>query len=503
MDRMACVNVPALPLQLLLAHHPDWRKYPTVVVNEDKPQGLIQWANRHAQRCRILSGMRYAAGLSLSHELRAGTVSDQNIQQATNKLMHQLFCFSPDIEPSTSEPGLFWLDVSGLLHLYSSPTTWANSVHADVLRSGLHAIVIVGFSRFGTYAAARSSRYNLVFSNPAEEQTYLRKVSIDTIGFAPKQRNQLTKLGIHTMGAFMNLPPDSIHHRFGAEVNRIYQRIHNDIPLTPDPMRESPTRFLFFDVPENQLTRLLPSFTQHLQSICFELSQQGQLLACLHLLLIFEDSSKKQEKITPSAPTLDTQQLLSLLRLRLESLCMNAGVVEVHLQGTGTPATHHQIDLFCDAPRRDSIAIHQAFARLRARFGNDIVVVAHLCDAYLPEARYQWRSVQHIPTPKPSTCLPPTTAWQADLPIRPLVRRIYNQPTRLSRRNRYHPNNWLPVGSRDGLVEEVVGPYHISTEWWAQEHSRAYHYIRTKSQRWLWTYYDKQSGRWFLQGEVE
>ena len=42
MDRMACVSVPALPLQRLLTHHPDWRDHPVVVVDEDKPQGLIQ-----------------------------------------------------------------------------------------------------------------------------------------------------------------------------------------------------------------------------------------------------------------------------------------------------------------------------------------------------------------------------------------------------------------------------------------------------------------------------
>ena len=42
---MACVDLPAFPLQLLGLRHPEWRGLPTVVVAEDKPQGVILWSN--------------------------------------------------------------------------------------------------------------------------------------------------------------------------------------------------------------------------------------------------------------------------------------------------------------------------------------------------------------------------------------------------------------------------------------------------------------------------
>ena len=50
MARLACVNVPALPLQLLLQRHPEWRGAPVAVVAEDKAQGRILWVNAHARR---------------------------------------------------------------------------------------------------------------------------------------------------------------------------------------------------------------------------------------------------------------------------------------------------------------------------------------------------------------------------------------------------------------------------------------------------------------------
>ena len=70
MDRLACVDVRALPLQLLLRRHPDWAAHPVAVVAEDKPQGLILWVNEKAHRAGLLPGFRYAAGLSLASDLR-------------------------------------------------------------------------------------------------------------------------------------------------------------------------------------------------------------------------------------------------------------------------------------------------------------------------------------------------------------------------------------------------------------------------------------------------
>src|SRR5688500_11565108 len=73
-DRLACVDLPAFPLQLLLKRHPEWSAYPAAVVAEDKPQGLILQVNENARRFGVLPGLRYAAGFSLARGLRAGEV---------------------------------------------------------------------------------------------------------------------------------------------------------------------------------------------------------------------------------------------------------------------------------------------------------------------------------------------------------------------------------------------------------------------------------------------
>lgn len=48
MVQLACVDVRALPLQLLLRRHPEWIAHPTVVVDRDAAEGRVLFANRHA-----------------------------------------------------------------------------------------------------------------------------------------------------------------------------------------------------------------------------------------------------------------------------------------------------------------------------------------------------------------------------------------------------------------------------------------------------------------------
>ena len=86
MERMACVDVAAFPLQLLLRDHPDWKDHPAAVVDRDKAQGTILWVNHRARAMCILPGMSYGAGLALSRHLRADVISRSASDKATSDL---------------------------------------------------------------------------------------------------------------------------------------------------------------------------------------------------------------------------------------------------------------------------------------------------------------------------------------------------------------------------------------------------------------------------------
>ncbi|MDH3445929.1 MAG: DNA polymerase Y family protein, partial [Deltaproteobacteria bacterium] len=129
--RLACVDLPAFPLQLLLKRCPEWAAQPAAVVAEDKPQGVILWVNERARQSGVLPGLRYAAALSLAAGLRAAEIAPKEISQSVSGLTRRLISFSPEVEPSAGEPGLFWLNGAGLKRLYHSPRHWAHAIHQE------------------------------------------------------------------------------------------------------------------------------------------------------------------------------------------------------------------------------------------------------------------------------------------------------------------------------------------------------------------------------------
>jgi len=497
-DRAACVDLPALPLQILLRAHPGWRDQPVAVVDRDKPQGVIQWVNERARASRILPGMRYAAGLALESELRAGVVTEAMVADEVARVTRRLARYTPQVEPSEREPNIFWLNASGLDRLYPSLEKWADCIQSDLWHAGYRSVVAVGFSKYGTYAAAvsRGAGRNIVFQDQDQEQAHLKSVPIDRLGIERQLRDALLKLGVRTSGGFLDLPAESVRKRFGAEAHELHRQAGNRewTPLKPVDLPEPIARKTVLDYAETNHERLLTLAEPLLRSMLDSLADRREALARLRFRLELDDKTRQDETLEPANPTLDEGQLLHLLRLRLESLSLSAGVIEFRLRAKGTPATQRQLELFREKPRRDLAAVQRAFARVRAELGNDALVRARLAEGHLPEAQFALIPMKELKRPRPE---------EVDSGYRPLARRILLPPVGLPSRARHEPDGWLLGDLSDGPVEETHGPHIVSGGWWARETTRVYYYARTRSGRWLWVYQDMIRRRWFLHGEVE
>lgn len=506
MDRTACVDLPALPLQLLVRRQPRWSAEPVVVVDRDKPQGIILWVNEAARASRILPGMRYATGLSLCRDLNAGEVPGTEIEEARREVLELLWQFSPKIEPAqksenidpndmlSSECGVFWLDASGLLPLYPSLEEWARRIHATLAEASLFSVVAVGFSSFGSYAAAKTLQRGIAFETPAREKAHGRTVSLARLGLDPNLRDALHKLGIDTVGAFLDLPAAGVRRRFGDEAHRLLQWARQEGwgALDPLPLSEPLERTALLDHPEKSLPRLLLVLEPLLEDLLIALERRDEALAIIFLHLVLDDGSSRREQLRPAEPTLESRQLMELLELRLESVSLSSGVVEIEMQAAGVPVSHEQLSLFAETTARDARAANRALARVRAELGEKQVVHARLRDGHLPEASFEWAPLDQVHSPRPR-----------NVPSRPLVRRILAAPMALPARTSHEPDGWLIGRFADGPVEESIGPHIVSGGWWMREVHRSYHYVRTGSGRWLWVFHDRGHRRWFLHGEVE
>jgi protein ImuB len=491
---VCCVSLAAFPLQLLLRRHLEWVACPVAVIAEDRPQAPILWVNEAARRAGVLPGLRYAAGCSLAADLRAGVVPPIEIAKAVAAITERLRRFTPEVEPSTEEPGVLWLNATGLDHLYTSLEEWARVIAADLGDAGFRATVVVGFTRFGTYAVARAREGTVVFENPDQERAAAQRVQLDRLDLDPELRDTLSKLGVGTVGTMLSLPPEGLFERFGPDAYRLHRMAAGELwaPLQPCHTEEPILQALILDHPETDATRLLFLVKRLLHPLLAALAARGEALVVLTLRLLLDGRGSLEEHVCPAAPTLDAAQILDLVRLRLEMAALPASVVEVELTARGVRATREQLRLFAERPRRDLDAANRALARTRATFGDQAVVRARLTDEHLPEASFVWEPLGRVSLPRPR-----------QVAVRSLVRRIFAKPIPLPPLRHTRDDGSSLLGGKHGAVEERSGPYISSGGWWVREVHREYYFAETRRGELFWIFYDPHRRQWFLQGTVE
>ncbi len=469
MDRTACVDVPALPLQVLLRERPGWAGGPAAVV----VQGRIRWANRAALDRGVRPGMPHTAATAACPALRAAPVAPGRVAAANARILDALRRLSPVVEPAGDAPGTFWMDATGMERLHGPLDAWARAVAEAVDRLGFHTRIAVGFTRFGAWVAARAGlgRGRVVFPDADAETAAVGRVRLSRLGLDPGLAADLGRLGVVTVSAFAALPADGVRQRFGPDALRLHRLATGRewAPLVSPPGPDLPSAALRFDQPEEMADRLLFRTKELLDPLLRRLSSRGEAVAELRLSL----GSGREERVRPAAPTRDPRQLLDLVRLRLEAVAPAGPAEELRLTAVPAHTTASQPDLFGTRPRRDPAAAGRALARVRAELGDGAVVRAVLRDAHLPEDRFAWEPLD----------APPPDPRPRPVAVRPVVRRILDRP--------------VPV-RRGDLGPAVTGPHEVTVGWWEREVRREYRFVRGPDGGLWWVF--RADGRWYRHG---
>jgi protein ImuB len=524
--RVACVDIPDLPLQMLLRQNPSWRAAPVAVVLEERPEAELLLVNAKARALRLSTGMRFGAAKSLVPGLRVGTVSSLEAEQMVGELVRDLQTFSPHVERDPVHAGVFYVDPSGLAHLYGGEASWARCLHRYLSARQFQAAVVVGFGRTLAYASARVTRGVRVFEGREQALAHAREVSFERLAMPAKLRTALERIGLCTLGDLATFGADQLGLRFGAEAARwsAVARGQEVMPLCPEPHVEAPRREVEVEPPDADVARLCFAIKQALDPLMEDVRQRGASVRALWLRLSFERGGESVQRLEPSAATRNVPLLLELLRLRLTALSLQQAerppaahepgaerplvesepkrVARVVLEAELSELAPGQIAIF--APRRDLAAGERALARLRASYGDDVVCRASMEDAHLPEAKYRWSALTSMELP--ARRVQPETAdgELVDEPTpAPLVRRVLPKPEPLA--------GCFEVDAETGALSllhagerlALRGPYRVSGGWWVREVARDYYYARTPADRWLWVFFDVPRNAWFLHALVD
>lgn len=497
--RIACAAVPALPLQLVLREHPEWKDDAVVVVEDDRPQARILWANRAARGLRVERGMCFGQAEAIASRLRAAVVPEARIAHGVDELLILLLRFSPNVEPAAEQPGVFWVDANGLDALFSTLDAWARAVHAAIESRGFVASVAVGFERYGVYAVARTRTGWLVMRDAADERRRAEAVPLARLDVSPALRDHMALLGVHTLGDFVRLPAGDLLLRYGAEAARLHRAASGEAwaPLAPE-LPVLPVRVeVDVDPPDDDLHRLLFALKGALHAAAARIEAKSEAVAVLRLTLRLDGAAAREERIEAAAPTLDVLQLLDLVRLRLEPSRLAAPVERIAAEFESVRVHPRQLELLKRSARRDLDAARRALARVKAAFGADAVTRARLVERHLPEASFRWEPVSEVRFPRR---VEPAAESPAAAAAPPLMRALFATPVALSTMPANEPERWLGV---HGAVQRMHGPFRTSGGWWLRRVERDYYYIETERGEILYVYFDRRRRRWFLHGLID
>jgi protein ImuB len=509
--RTACVDLPELPLQILLRARPEYRDAPAAVVAEERPEAPLLLINRHARDMRLRTGMRFGAAKSLVPELRVGSVSALEVEQTTAQLVRDLQTFSPHVERDPVSAGVFYVDPNGLSHLYGGELNWARCVYRYLTARHFYAAMVVGHGRTLSYAVARVTRGVKCLERPEEVLEAAREVPLERLHVTPKLRDSLERLGLTTLGDLTGFGADQLGTRFGAEAARWCRVARGEevLPLCAEPHVDTPRSEVEIDPPDDNVARLCFALKRGLDRLLEDVRQRGQSVRALWLRLVLERpgsgaARSEVQRLEPSTPTRDAALLLELLRLRLSALNLPSLVERVVLEAELSDVAAGQLNMF--VPKRDLSAGERALARIKASYGADVVCRAELEDAHLPEARFRWLPCDRLKKPE--------AAPVHEHAALPLVRRFLFKPEPLAGSLCVEPASQRseargPAREQTktlihaGEELELIGPYRVSGGWWVREITRDYYYARTPRNELWWVFYDHPRASWFLHGYVD
>ena len=486
MGLRGCISIDSLPLQILLNDNPSWVGTPVAVTREEKPQSPILALNREARDSGLAVGMKYASALSIVPDVRARAVPEDRIAGARAHVVQSLIAFTPDIELCPWDADALWVSVEGLRSLYASDAHWSQKVRGALKAEGYTAIVVIGFTRFGTYATARTRSRSMVFASREQEQELMGRSPVDVLPLPQRVKNTLRKLEIRTVRHFVSLPEGESIRRFGKEAGILRRAILSDdpLPIQPVAVSEKVPSGRHLDTPLVDLGMLMPHIDELLAIEAERAEAKRSVIAGLTFILRAEDGEVTTDLIRPAVPTLDAALLGRLIALRLSARQFSSGVEDIEIRSARTHPSRTQEELF-PAPGRDPQAGARAIAAIRARFGDDSVTYAQLSDSWLPERSFQWVPLKGIALPRP-----PAGSGAMRSPT--AVRRILNAPRETRQARPDSPNG---------------GPLVLSGSWWGTGNGdapfRREYFFQRSGNGVQWLYVDKLTGTTWVQGAVD
>jgi protein ImuB len=404
--------------------------------------------------------------------------------------------------------GLF-LDISGCAHLFGGEEAMLGDLRFRLGEQGFDARTGLGSTPGAAWAAAR---YGLPPIGSGEESAALSPLPLAALRIDYATRESLESVGLRTVGSIMSAPRAPLARRFGMELiaridqalGRVEESITPRLPVAPlSAERHFPEPILLTE----DIERLIPMLAASLKR---DLERRGEGARRLQLALFRVDGAVSRISVGTSRPLREPSLVAKLFHERLAALegsvdpgygfdlVRLAVLVSAEFDDAQGDLTGHS------AEADEDLAL---FAdRLRARLGDDAVLVPVLVESHIPE-----RAVELAPfAGDTGTAKKASVAAQGQIFVDRPIRLFRDpEPVEVTAEVPEGPPasfRWRRASHR---VASAEGPERIAPEWWRVPQgtaARDYYRVEDEDGRRYWLFregaYDAPGVMpgWFMHG---
>lgn len=475
--RWLYLHFPYLLLEQHTRYYPDPKPPSAVLDNSGK---RVQLADPIAQAAGVQVGMSLATATALAPELLCIDGSDDQGQSALAQLAALLYRQVGQI--ALHPPQGLLLEISSMRRLHPQLDALQKTLVAPLRSLGYTVQASRGNNPLAARLLARNGG-SAAHISADEAAARLLTLPINACDLPSDTTSALEKMGIATLGAFLDLPDAAVGRRFGQAILQWRAQLNGTL-ADPQTWYLPPQRFArHIDLNED---------IRHTQGLLFPLhvvfkelesylTDAQQSTDEVQLRLNYREHPATLVSLGSAVSTHKAEDWMKIARLKLERLTLYADVIHCDVRVRRLlPLAPESVSVLHSTDERAQrpTALKRFVGHLQARLGQASVRQLRL----QPDHRPQLASTEHA-LPKMEACPTNRTAPDAGWP----QRRPYwllNQPQPVARQK----------------LQLLGGPERIETGWWdAQALCREYYRARLPDRSLCWVFRQPDQ-QWFIAG---
>ncbi len=482
---LLCVRVPHYPLAVVLdgASAGDV----PVIVTDRIDRGRVIALDERAYRDGSRVGQTVAQAVAATSRARIAVYEPVRGRALWQEMLDALDAVTPLIDDVRD--GISFLDMRGIP---GEPATWMEQVREVLERWNMPLLLGCAVNRFASYAATWIGDGTVVAES--EVARSLAPLSLEVLDLDPGTHERLRLLGIATLGELAQLPHGPFVRRFGRAAARWHEwaRGIDRTPFVPRGHAVTIEAALFGEGHADDEAQVFFALRMLLARIGSDLERCGKRASALQLQFELDDGERTTVDVLLVAPTASENDMLDVLRAKLDGMQFNAPIVGLHLRAMRLEEGGEELALFT-SDDIDPQHVAVTLARLEAVLGEP-ALQARLRDAHPLEERFTY---EPFALPKrdafdaPITTLPAVAPQLRLLQVREIdVRVARGEPARVA----FH-------GNREQAVLECAGPWRIEEGWFGGGATRDEYDLLLEDGDVYRIY--RQGARWYVRGAYD